>query len=82
MYCINKKTSGRVSATHCKEDLKPNRKRKCPFVPCGLTSCAGLPDGNTVLVVAGKNLTVYCHHGMEYIDLHSEDNYSEVYEKR
>lgn len=47
-----------------------------------------LPDGPYTLIVAGKNMTIYCHlmnttSPLEYLTLTTghQDNYAEVYDK-
>lgn len=52
------------------------------------TKTGAHPDDHYTIVVAGKNITIYCHlmntsSPVEYLTLASgpQDNYAEVYEK-
>ncbi|XP_045034331.1 A disintegrin and metalloproteinase with thrombospondin motifs 9 isoform X3 [Daphnia magna] len=101
LACVNSRTGSRVSRSYCPQEFRPIRKRRCRASPCGYVSCkdvlmrsggkdrkAPLPDGPYALIVAGKNITIYCHlmntsSPLEYLTLTTghQDNYAEVYDK-
>ncbi|KAI9551632.1 hypothetical protein GHT06_021967 [Daphnia sinensis] len=101
LACVNSRTGSRVSRSYCPQEFRPIRKRRCRASPCGYVSCkdvlmrsggkgrkAPLPDGPYTLIVAGKNITIYCHlmntsSPLEYLTLTTghQENYAEVYDK-
>ncbi|XP_037091736.1 A disintegrin and metalloproteinase with thrombospondin motifs 9-like isoform X1 [Pollicipes pollicipes] len=97
--CMNARGK-RVSRRHCLKSERPRRRKRCNRRPCGPLSCAEvrekrrqLSDGEYYLMVAGANISIYCH-GMngsqppvEYLTLPSKpndfySNFAEIDEKR
>ncbi|XP_046444849.1 A disintegrin and metalloproteinase with thrombospondin motifs 9-like isoform X3 [Daphnia pulex] len=102
LACVNSRTGSRVSRSYCPQEFRPIRKRRCRASPCGYVSCKDVQlrsatgkdrktppaDGPYTLIVAGKNMTIYCHlmntsSPLEYLTLTTghQDNYAEVYDK-
>ncbi|XP_046609798.1 A disintegrin and metalloproteinase with thrombospondin motifs 20-like isoform X2 [Neodiprion virginianus] len=95
LFC-KRKDGTRVKNRFCPRALKPLRRRKCNIRRCGLLSCLEAKkkfktnqDGEYLLIIGGKNMSIYCHNmtgdqPLEYLTLASGDheNFAEIYDKR
>ncbi|XP_046474608.1 A disintegrin and metalloproteinase with thrombospondin motifs 9 isoform X1 [Neodiprion pinetum] len=95
LFC-KRKDGTRVKNRFCPRTLKPLRRRKCNIRRCGLLSCLEAKkkfkttqDGEYLLIIGGKNMSIYCHNmtgdqPLEYLTLASGDheNFAEIYDKR
>lgn len=94
LACVSR-SGARVSRNFCPKEFRPIRKRRCAARACGLHSCADVQrqhasrtDGPYLLLVGGRNITIYCHlmntsSPKEYLTLPSGhlNNYAEIYDK-
>lgn len=95
LYCM---TVGgkKVNRFYCSKKFKPPRREKCNERKCYAMSCYeaktyfnATKDGEYTLVMAGRNMSIYCH-GMstsqpkEYLTLPAgpEENYAEINDQR
>ncbi|XP_043528487.1 A disintegrin and metalloproteinase with thrombospondin motifs gon-1-like isoform X4 [Frieseomelitta varia] len=95
LYCV---TLGgkKVNRFYCSKKFKPPRREKCNERKCYAMSCYeaktyfnATKDGEYTLVMAGRNMSIYCH-GMstsqpkEYLTLPAgpEENYAEINDQR
>lgn len=95
LYCV---TVGgkKVNRFYCSKKFKPPRREKCNERKCYAMSCYeaktyfnATKDGEYTLVMAGRNMSIYCH-GMstsqpkEYLTLPAgpEENYAEINDQR
>lgn len=94
IHCISSKSGARVDDLFCRGAIKPDLTKPCFREQCYPTSCEDLrqnamvrTDGDYIILVRGVMVYLYCY-GMatmkpkEFISLMSEENYSEIYEKR